>query len=108
MPCRSYEDDRHPTRNDSVLIALKENNDKLARISCNVLTAIENGTSLEEVLKDTEISTWWKQHKLADAKAQKQKQKEDVANKARQVALSKLTPDEIKALGLLKGEILER
>lgn len=105
MPCRSYEDDwgRDNSAANAVLLA---NNDKLARIACNALNAIENGIPLTDLLKDKEVATWWKAHKAADAKdrkaKEKEKQKADAIRKAREDALAKLTPEELSALGLAK------
>ena len=103
MPCLSYEDNWARGSSMSAFNeSLLENNDKLARIACKALTAMENGASLAEVLKDKETATWWKAHKLADAKAQKDREEELALKKAKAEALAKLTPEEIDALGLSK------
>lgn len=106
MPCMSYEDNwaRGSSNNQNNLLLM--NNDKLARIACKALTALENGIPLDEVLKDKETATWWKAHKKADEKAAKEREKVEAKEKALKLAkaeaMAKLTPEELDALGLSK------
>ncbi len=106
MPCLSYEDNwarsSYDVRSSNANTKLLESNDKLARIACNALTAMENGVPLAELLKNKEIAVWWRAHKMADTRAQKEKAKAEAEKKAKAEALAKLTPVEIEALGLNK------
>jgi len=100
-----YDDDNY----SSNAIKLQELNDKLARIACKALEHIEQtNDGLEFVLmKDPEIHEWWMAHKKADraaAAALEKKQKEaeirEARRKLKQEVLSRLTTEEIKALGV--------
>lgn len=104
MPCMSYGDDWARSSSDYEVKRLLISADKMARIACRALTALENGTSLDAVLKDEETATWWKAHKKADAAAAKVRAKEKAAKLAKAEALAKLTPEEIDALGLNKKD----
>ena len=106
MPCMSYGDDWARSSNDHEVKRLLSSADKLARIACRAMSALENGTTLDEVLKDKEAATWWTAHKKADEKAAKEREKAEAKEKALKLAkaeaLAKLTPEEIDALGLTK------
>jgi hypothetical protein len=95
MPCQSYEDP-----NDS--INERALRDKLARIACKALTHIEeSGDGLEIlILKDPEIAEWWSAHKENDRKARERREREEFKERMRRSGLSKLNPEEKKALGL--------
>jgi hypothetical protein len=104
MPCRSYEQD-----DDSGLKDLKDLNDKLAQIACKALQHIEDTNDGAEflLLKDPEVADWWKAHKEADLKEQRRKEKIRAAKEEKtrleaikQSVLSRLTEDELKALGV--------
>ena len=101
MPCRDYESDSPSYYDDYT--RMKKQADKLARIACKALTALEE---LEKedflLLKDDEVRTWWMQHQEAD-RAEKAK----VAEKARRArikadVLNRLTDEEKLILGLKK------
>lgn len=70
MPCRDYEDDRRYDEYDARVQSLKKQNDRLARIACRAMTALEqDGRADLLLLADEEVRSWWEQHKIADAKA---------------------------------------
>jgi hypothetical protein len=101
MPCRDYEDDNRYENYDSEIRALKKQNDRLARIACNAMTALEeDGRADLLLLKDDEVRTWWKAHKIADAKAQADKIEKERLARVKQEALSKLSAEERKVLGI--------
>jgi hypothetical protein len=109
MPCRSYEDD-FPSSQRSA--ADQEQIDRLARIACKAMQELERqGVEDFILLGDEEVRNWWKKHKEADAKAaaeaqaraERHAQREEAKRRKEELkarALSKLDPDEIKALGV--------
>jgi len=105
MPCRSYEDDYRtgsPTESWQYK-ELKQNNDKLARIACKAMTElIEQGKADFLILRDDEVREWWEQHQEADRKAREARERKARDAKIRKEALSKLTLEEKKILGLKK------
>ena len=96
MPCRDYESDSRDSE-----IALKKQNDRLARIACAAMTELESqGKADFLLLKNDELRAWWGKHKEAD-----RKRMEDEAAKAKleafkKAALDKLTDEERAVLGL--------
>jgi hypothetical protein len=98
MPCRSDYGDAH---NDS---GLKTELDKVTRLLCGVCRDYERNYGLPvSALGDVELGRWWEEHKAADAKrVAREKAAEEKEQKKRQ-ALSKLTPEEKKLLGLTKN-----
>ena len=101
MPCRDYEDD-YRTLNDSREKAeLRKQNDRLARIACKAMTALEEaGQEDFLLLKDEEVRGWWKKHKEADAKAKAEREEKARMARIKKEALSKLSTEERKALGI--------
>jgi len=107
MPCRDYEDDHNYERGWE---ASKEQRDKLARIACNALTALEfarpGKLGVQLALKDaeveekhiTELLTWWNQHKKDDEAQRRKVEAENKAQNMIQGALAKLNPAERKVL----------
>jgi hypothetical protein len=98
MPCRDYEDDRNWVNDD-----LRKQNDKLARIACNALSAFQE--SYPEACNDflstnKEAKTWWSEHQLADAAAKAEKERKAHEKKVKREALSKLSEEERRILGL--------
>ena len=69
MPCRDYSDDVRVIDNTQTY---KEIRDKLARIACKAMTRLEE---LGYPLLDQESVTWFTQHKIDDAKAEKARKK---------------------------------
>lgn len=108
MPCRDYESDNYASNNRSgTVIILKTQADRLARIACNAMKALEAGTPLTKLLEDKEVAVWWTAHKKADEKDRlsKEKAKEKAATlaKLKKEAASKLTDEELAAFGLYKN-----
>ncbi len=111
MPCMSYDtnwvhEPARASRNTVEVTALKMECDRLARIACKAITALEKLDPELKNFKDTESRKWWAAHKKADAariaKEEKEKAKREAEEKRRKEALAKLTPEEIKAFGLDK------
>ena len=106
MPCRDYMDDFEPMRTQA---DLRQRLDMLSRIACKALEHIEKSNDGLEVLllQDAELATWWKAHKAADKKARELEERKlaELKRKAeleekRTQAKAKLTPEEIKILGI--------
>lgn len=99
MPCQSYESDADwRYEQDKKERALR---DKLARIACRAMDLLEkNGLTLD----NKEAQEWYKQHKIADARAvlhARKEAREKVEKEAlRKSALAKLTPKERQELGV--------
>lgn len=100
MPCRDYYPDDYSIRETQ---RYEEQRNKLARIACRAMAALESIGRLDLVMNE-EAQEWFKQHKIDDARAKVRK-----AEKARQLAeetrlkksaLNKLSPAEKKVLGV--------
>jgi len=103
MPCRDYESDHYNTGNATTneMKKLKAQADKLARIACKAMTALEELEQQDFVLlQDDEVREWWAQHKIADAKAAAAKAERARVAKIKREALSKLSDEERKVLGI--------
>jgi hypothetical protein len=72
MPCRDYED----TIPDWYL---RNQNNRLARIACRALEALEAVDPQNDAFKDLELAAWWTNHKIADVKEQARLEKEKQA-----------------------------
>lgn len=110
MPCMSYDTewfDSSRSRNTDA-IKLKKECDKLARIACKAMTALEKLDPELKDIKDQETRKWWTIHQKADqeriAKEEKAKAKKEEADKLRQQALAKLTPEELEVMGFSKKD----
>ena len=105
MPCKSYEDDYRtgsPTESWQYK-ELKANNDKLARIACKAMTElVKSGHADFLVLKDDEVREWWEAHQEADRKAKEAEAEKRRVAKIKREALSKLSDEEKKILGIKK------
>ena len=100
MPCRDYEDD-YRVHDTSYERNLKDQNDRLARIACKAMTALEEaGQEDFLLLKDEEVREWWAKHKEADAKAKAEREEKARMARIKKEALSKLSTEERKALGI--------
>ena len=98
MPCMSYDD--RPDYNER---EWKNKTDKLARIACKALNALEAmGKEDFLLLQDDEVRTWWAAHKEADRKAREAAEAKRLKMEARARALSKLSDEEKVLLGLKK------
>lgn len=99
MPCRDYESDSwdHSSENRK----LKQQADKLARIACKAMQALEE---LEQedflLLKDDEVREWWTAHKEADRKERARVAELQRREAVKQEALNKLSAEEKELLGL--------
>ena len=98
MPCMSYEPDFLPNDNH------KDLRDKLARIACKAMSELERIDPTNNLFSDNEAGHWFTQHKIADANAKEAEharlEKVRKAKEAKALALSKLTEEDKKALGL--------
>ena len=104
MPCQSYDDSwRSASSDERKIKELKAQADKLARIACKALGALE---AMEKedflLLKDDEVRTWWAQHKEDDRKAREAEEAKRAKLEARKRALAKLTDEDKILLGLKK------
>ena len=103
MPCMSYDTNWARTSTDRDIKRLKAEADKLARIACKSLNALEEmGKEDFLLLKDDEIRTWWSAHKEADRKARAEAQAKQERKEAKERVLAKLTEEEKVLLGLKK------
>jgi hypothetical protein len=105
MPCQSYDTDWYePRRGNSDSNKLKAEADKLARIACRAMNALEAIDPSLSMIQDAETRAWYAKHKKADearrAKEATEKAKKDAEEKLRKDAMAKLTPEEIEAFGL--------
>ena len=103
MPCMSYDTNWARSSTDRDIKRLKNEADKLARIACKALAALEDmGKEDFLLLKDDEIRVWWKAHKEADAKARAEAQAKQERKEAKERLLARLTDEEKSLLGLKK------
>lgn len=103
MPCMSYDTNWARTSTDRDIKRLKTEADKLARIACKALAALEDmGKEDFLLLKDDEVRIWWKAHKEADAKARAEAQAKQERKEAKERLLARLTEEEKVLLGLKK------
>ena len=104
MPCRDYYSDDYVTsRSDANEKRLKAQADKLARIACKALAALEDmGKEDFLLLQDDEVRVWWAAHKEADRKAQEAERIKQERKEAKARAMAKFTDEETILLGLKK------
>ena len=104
MPCMSYDDDwRKQPSDDRKIKDLKAQADKLARIACKALGALETmGKEDFLLLKDDEVRVWWAEHKEADRRAREAEERKQALKAAKARALAKLSDEEKVLLGLKK------
>lgn len=78
---------------------------------CGILTVLENCGELTAMLRngidwretgitEEELIEWWNAHKKQDQERRERERKINEQNETRKIALSKLTPEERKSLGL--------
>ena len=103
MPCMSYDTNWARSSDDRDIKRLKAEADKLARIACKALEALE-GMGKEDflLLKDDEVRDWWKAHKIADAQARAAAEEKQRRKEAKERVLARLTDEEKILLGLKK------
>lgn len=103
MPCMSYDTNWARTSTDRDVKALKKEADKLARIACKALQALEDmGKEDFLLLKDDEIRVWWAAHKEADRAAREAERVKQERKEAKERVLARLTDEEKALLGLKK------
>ena len=104
MPCMSYDDSWRSAPSDERKIKeLKAQADKLARIACKALNALETmGKEDFLLLKDDEVRKWWAEHKEADRQAREAEERKRALKAAKARALAKLSDEEKVLLGLKK------
>lgn len=103
MPCMSYDTNWARSSSDRDVKALKKEADKLARIACKALEALEHmGKEDFLLLKDDEVRVWWTAHKEADLKAREAEEARQAKIEAKARVLAKLTDEEKVLLGLKK------
>jgi len=99
MPCRDYESDSWDYSSENR--KLKQQADKLARIACKAMQALEE---LEQedflLLKDDEVRQWWAQHKEADRKEKARVAEKERRERVKAEALARLSAEEKELLGL--------
>lgn len=102
MPCRDYyTDDYVNSRSDANEKRLKAHADKLARIACKALQALEDmGKEDFLLLKDDEVREWWLAHQEADRRAREAEEAKQRKAEAKARALAKLSDEEKVLLGL--------
>ncbi len=103
MPCMSYDTNWARSSNDSDIRRLKKEADKLARIACKALQALEDmGKEDFLLLKDDETRIWWAAHKEADRVAPEAERVKQERKEAKERVLARLSDEEKILLGLKK------
>ena len=103
MPCMSYDTNWARSSNDRDIKVLKREADKLARIACKALQALEAmGKEDFLLLKDDEVRLWWAEHKEADRAAREAEEEKQRRKEAKERVLARLTDEEKILLGLKK------
>lgn len=103
MPCMSYDTNWAKSSSDRDVRVLKKEADKLARIACRALQALEDmGKEDFLLLKDDEIRVWWTAHKEADRAAREAERAKQERMEAKARAMAKLTDEDKILLGLKK------
>ena len=101
MPCRDYESDNWDYSSENR--KLKSQADKLARIACKAMDALEaNGIEDFLLLKDNEVREWWAQHKEADRREKARIAEKERRERVKAEALARLSSEEKELLGLSK------
>ena len=100
----SYDDNWRSAPSDERKIKeLKAQADKLARIACKALNALE---AMEKedflLLQDNEVREWWAEHNEADRRAREAEERKQAIKAAKARALAKLSDEEKVLLGLKK------
>ena len=102
MPCMSYDDSwRSASSDERKIKELKAQADKLARIACKALNALETMEKEDFLLlKDNEVREWWAEHKEADRRAREAEERKQALKAAKARAMAKLTDEDKILLGL--------
>lgn len=103
MPCRDYESDSWSNTSYDEINRLKKQADRLARIACKAMDALEqDGRADLLLLKDDEVRAWWEQHKEADRKEKARVAEIERRERIKAEALARLSQEEKELLGLAK------
>lgn len=104
MPCRDYSSDDWGVSSSAP--KLKAQMDKLARIACKAMEALEkDGRADFLLLEDDEVRDWWLEHKEADRKERARVAELQRREAVKQEALNKLSDEEKELLGLKKSKV---
>ena len=104
MPCRDYESDSWGVTRAAP--DLKNQMDKLARIACRAMEALEkDGRADFLLLENDEVREWWTAHKEADRKERARVAELQRREAVKQEALNKLSDEEKELLGLKKSKV---
>lgn len=105
MPCRDYESDSWSSYDNSAEVRkLKAQADKLARIACKAMDALEeSGKEDFLLLKDNEVREWWAAHKEADRKEKARALEKERRERVKADALARLSDEEKELLGLARS-----
>jgi hypothetical protein len=107
MPCRDYESDNWDYDNSREMAKLKKQVDRLARIACKAMTALEESEKEDFLLlKDEEVREWWAAHKEADRKEQARIAEKERRARVKAEALARLSDEEKELLGLAQPKKL--
>ena len=102
MPCHDYTSDNWvDPKSTYEYLRLKEHADMLARVACKSLTLLEEEGLIGHLTdNDDEVANWWDYHKEQDAMAQARKNEAKRRAEAKASAMSKLSTEELEALGI--------
>ena len=107
MPCRDYESDNWGVIRSAP--NLKGQMDKLARIACKAMEALEkDGRADFLLLEDDEVREWWMAHQEADRKERARVAEQQRREAVKQEALNKLSDEEKELLGLKKPKQVKK
>jgi hypothetical protein len=99
----SYDTNWAQTSNDRDIKRLKTEADKLARIACKAMTALEEMEKEDFLLlKDEEVREWWAAHKEADRKERARVAEAERKERVKAEALASLSDEAKELLGLAK------
>ena len=103
MPCMSYDTNWANDSSNREVRKLKAEADKLARIACKAMSALEEeGKADFLMLKDDELRAWWKKHKEDDAREQARIAEKERRERVKAEALASLSDEAKELLGLAK------
>jgi hypothetical protein len=110
MPCRVDDEDWKPRKETRHGMAI----DDFEAVLCGLFTALEGREQINDMLplwlssvdwkeagiKRKQVETWWRDHKAEDERRRKREKAEKRTADLRLTAISKLSPDELAALGI--------
>ena len=106
MPCRDYDFGAVQSNNDFEVKQLQSRCDHLTKMLCGLVNAIIKAGMDEVFLDNIEgLKSWWRAHVKQDMEARAKRRNERKVRrhkkKVKRIALSKLSDEEIKELGLI-------